>query len=92
MHPPGRPGGDPGPATKNPERARIAALAPDLVIANREENCKLDVARLRETSLAVWVTVKGGGPGASDKASDNDSKLRPTQRDVPGHRDPSELR
>ena len=46
--------------TKNPERARIAALAPDLVIANREENRKLDVARLREAGLAVWVTVKSG--------------------------------
>jgi hypothetical protein len=34
--------------TKNPERARIAALAPHLVTANREENRKLDVARLRE--------------------------------------------
>jgi ABC-type Fe3+-hydroxamate transport system substrate-binding protein len=31
--------------TKNPERARIAALAPDLVIANREENRKLEEIR-----------------------------------------------
>ena len=30
--------------------------------------------------------------GASDKVSDNDSRLRPTQRDVPRHRAPSELR
>ena len=43
--------------TKNPERAAIIALAPDLVIANREENRKLDVDRLREAGLAVWVTV-----------------------------------
>jgi len=50
--------------TKNPERARIAALVPDLVIANREENRKLDVARLRETGLAVWVTVIESVPGA----------------------------
>jgi len=50
--------------TKNPERARIAALAPDLVIANREENRKLDVARLREAGLAVWVTVIESVPDA----------------------------
>ena len=43
--------------TKNPERAAIIALAPDLVIANREENRKLDVVRLRDAGLAVWVTV-----------------------------------
>jgi ABC-type Fe3+-hydroxamate transport system substrate-binding protein len=43
--------------TKNPERAAIIALAPDLVIANREENRKLDVDRLRDAGLAVWVTV-----------------------------------
>ncbi len=50
--------------TKNPERARIAALAPDLVIANREENRKLDVARLREAGLVVWVTVIESVPEA----------------------------
>ncbi len=50
--------------TKNPERARIAALAPDLVIANREENRKLDVTRLREAGLAVWVTVIESVPAA----------------------------
>ena len=50
--------------TKNPERARIAALAPDLVIANREENRKLDVARLRVAGLAVWVTVIESVPEA----------------------------
>ena len=50
--------------TKNPERARVAALAPDLVIADREENRKLDVARLREAGLAVWVTVIESVPGA----------------------------
>ena len=50
--------------TKNPERARVAALAPDLVIANREENRRLDVARLREAGLAVWVTVIESVPQA----------------------------
>jgi ABC-type Fe3+-hydroxamate transport system substrate-binding protein len=43
--------------TKNPDRAAIAALKPDLVVANREENRELDVRRLREDGIAVWVTV-----------------------------------
>ena len=42
--------------TKNPDRAAIAALAPDLVVANQEENRELDVERLRADGLAVWVT------------------------------------
>jgi ABC-type Fe3+-hydroxamate transport system substrate-binding protein len=50
--------------TKNPERAAVSALAPDLVIANREENRKLDVDRLREAGLAVWVTVIESVPEA----------------------------
>jgi ABC-type hemin transport system substrate-binding protein len=50
--------------TKNPERTKITALAPDLVIANREENRKLDVVRLREAGLAVWVTVIESVPEA----------------------------
>ena len=50
--------------TKNPERAAVTALAPDLVIANREENRKLDVTRLREADLAVWVTVIESVPEA----------------------------
>ena len=43
--------------TKNPNRAAIAALRPDLVLANREENRELDVQRLRDAGIAVWVTV-----------------------------------
>ena len=50
--------------TKNPGRAAIIALAPDLVIANREENRELDVTRLREAGLAVWVTVIESVPEA----------------------------
>ena len=50
--------------TKNPERAAVIALAPDLVIANREENRKLDVTRLRAAGLAVWVTVIESVPEA----------------------------
>ncbi|MGY1698354.1 helical backbone metal receptor [Geodermatophilus sp. SYSU D00766] len=43
--------------TKNPDRAAIAALAPDLVVGNREENRRLDVDRLRAAGTPVWVTV-----------------------------------
>jgi ABC-type Fe3+-hydroxamate transport system substrate-binding protein len=42
--------------TKNPDLASIRALAPDLVVANQEENRELDVRRLREAGIAVWVT------------------------------------
>lgn len=41
---------------KNPDVAAIAALRPDVVVANKEENRALDVARLRERGIAVWVT------------------------------------
>lgn len=42
--------------TKNPDLAAIQALAPDVVVANKEENRELDVRRLRESGVAVWVT------------------------------------
>lgn len=42
--------------TKNPDLAAIAALEPDVVIANKEENRELDVRRLREAGIDVWVT------------------------------------
>ncbi len=42
--------------TKNPDLKAIAALAPDLVIANKEENRELDVRRLRDRGIPVWVT------------------------------------
>ncbi|MFF2042609.1 helical backbone metal receptor [Kitasatospora sp. NPDC058170] len=42
--------------TKNPDVPRIAALAPDLVIANAEENRLPDLDALRAAGLAVWVT------------------------------------
>ena len=41
--------------TKNPDCAAIGALAPDLVLANLEENREIDVRRLRARGLAVWV-------------------------------------
>jgi ABC-type Fe3+-hydroxamate transport system substrate-binding protein len=42
--------------TKNANIAAIAALAPDLVIANHEENTQRVVERLCEQGFAVWVT------------------------------------
>ena len=42
--------------TKNPDLAAIRGLSPDLVVANQEENRELDVRRLRDAGVAVWVT------------------------------------
>jgi ABC-type Fe3+-hydroxamate transport system substrate-binding protein len=42
--------------TKNPNLAAIRALAPDVVVANKEENRELDVRRLRAAGVRVWVT------------------------------------
>ncbi|MGW3507108.1 helical backbone metal receptor [Streptomyces sp. NPDC000994] len=42
--------------TKNPKVDRIAALAPDLVIANEEENRAPDLDALRAAGLEVLVT------------------------------------
>jgi ABC-type Fe3+-hydroxamate transport system substrate-binding protein len=42
--------------TKNPRIGAILELAPDLVLANREENTRRDVARLEAAGVAVWVT------------------------------------
>jgi ABC-type Fe3+-hydroxamate transport system substrate-binding protein len=43
--------------TKNPDVRRIVELRPDLVVANQEENRALDVRRLRDAGVPVWVTV-----------------------------------
>jgi ABC-type Fe3+-hydroxamate transport system substrate-binding protein len=42
--------------TKNPDLAAVRALAPDLVVVNKEENRELDVRRLRDSGVPVWVT------------------------------------
>ncbi len=41
---------------KDPDLGAIRRLAPDLVIANVEENRREDVEALRASGLAVWVT------------------------------------
>jgi ABC-type Fe3+-hydroxamate transport system substrate-binding protein len=43
--------------TKNPDLAAIARLAPGIVLANQEENRRVDVERLRAAGIPVWVTV-----------------------------------
>ncbi|WP_328415563.1 helical backbone metal receptor [Streptomyces violaceus] len=62
-HPPGldvvRVGG-----TKNPKPDRIVSLAPDLVIANEEENREPDLAALRAAGVQVLVTEIRDVPGA----------------------------
>ncbi len=42
--------------TKNPDRAAIIALQPDLVIASKEENRRRDVDALAAAGLPVYVT------------------------------------
>jgi ABC-type Fe3+-hydroxamate transport system substrate-binding protein len=42
--------------TKNPDVDGIVDLAPDLVVANEEENRELDVRRLRAAGTPVYVT------------------------------------
>lgn len=42
--------------TKNPKLDRVLTLAPDLVIANEEENREPDLAALREAGVEVLVT------------------------------------
>jgi ABC-type hemin transport system substrate-binding protein len=42
--------------TKNPSIEQITALAPDLVIANREENRPHAIEALREAGIEVWVS------------------------------------
>ncbi|WP_436697708.1 helical backbone metal receptor [Nocardioides sp. BYT-33-1] len=52
--------------TKNPDLTAIRALGPDLVVANQEENRELDVRRLRDAGVPVWVTVIETVPQALD--------------------------
>jgi ABC-type Fe3+-hydroxamate transport system substrate-binding protein len=43
--------------TKNPDLDTIRALAPDVVLANAEENRAEDLDALRAAGLAVWITA-----------------------------------
>jgi ABC-type Fe3+-hydroxamate transport system substrate-binding protein len=50
--------------TKNPDVKEIIGLAPDVVLANEEENRGPDLDALRAAGLAVWVTKIRDLPGA----------------------------
>jgi ABC-type Fe3+-hydroxamate transport system substrate-binding protein len=50
--------------TKNPDLAKILALQPDIVLANQEENRRVDVERLRAAGIQVWVSVVESVPQA----------------------------
>ncbi|MGD0074589.1 MAG: helical backbone metal receptor [Candidatus Binataceae bacterium] len=50
--------------TKNPQLATIVELAPDLVVANAEENRREDIEFLREHGVPVYVTYPRTVPAA----------------------------
>lgn len=50
--------------TKNPDLRAIMLLAPDLVVANAEENRREDIERLRAAGVAVFVTYPRTVAGA----------------------------
>ena len=50
--------------TKNPDVGAVVALAPDLVLANAEENRVGDLDALRAAGVAVWVTAPETVPAA----------------------------
>jgi ABC-type hemin transport system substrate-binding protein len=57
--------------TKNPDLATVAALAPDVVLANEEENRRPDLDALRTAGIAVWVT----SPRSVDEALESLSRM-----------------
>lgn len=66
--------------TKNPDLAAIRRLEPDLVVANAEENRKLDVQRLEAALTAVFVTMPTTVAGAVAELRD----LAAAVGDLPG--------
>ncbi|MEU8224803.1 helical backbone metal receptor [Kribbella sp. NPDC048915] len=52
--------------TKNVNLERISELAPDVVVANAEENRAVDLDALRADGIAVWVTAPTTVPQALD--------------------------
>ena len=66
--------------TKNPDLAAIRRLEPDLVVANAEENRKLDVQRLEAGLTAVFVTMPTTVAGAVAELRD----LATAVGDLPG--------
>jgi len=66
--------------TKNPDLEAVRRLEPDLVVANAEENRKLDVQRLEDGGLAVFVTMPTTVAGAVGELRD----LAAAVGDLPG--------
>jgi ABC-type Fe3+-hydroxamate transport system substrate-binding protein len=66
--------------TKNPDLAAIRALEPDLVVANGEENRRIDVQRLEAGGLATFVTMPTTVAGAVTELRD----LAAAAGDLPG--------
>jgi ABC-type Fe3+-hydroxamate transport system substrate-binding protein len=50
--------------TKNPDCSAVIDLRPDMVVANQEENRRVDVDRMRQAGLPVWVTAVESVDGA----------------------------
>ncbi|MCF6734400.1 helical backbone metal receptor [Blastococcus sp. KM273129] len=69
--------------TRWPDVGRVLDLAPDLVVANAEENRDEDLAALRAAGVPVWVTA----PATVDQALDSLGRLCA----VLGHADPAWL-
>jgi len=80
---------------KNPDLDKIRALAPDLVIANIEENLREHIATLRGWGIPVWVTYPrtvaaslvmirelGEVTGTADRARELLAELEPLQARV----------
>jgi ABC-type Fe3+-hydroxamate transport system substrate-binding protein len=88
--------------TKNPDVAAIVDLAPDLVVANEEEQRELDVTRLRDAGVTVWVTrvrtlddvaaslerlaEAVGVPGAAQDTADAIARLQASRPPAPSIR------
>ena len=66
--------------TKNPDLAAIRRLEPDLVVANAEENRRIDVQRLEAALTAVFVTMPTTVAGAMAELRD----LAAAVGDLPG--------
>ncbi|TCO52198.1 hypothetical protein EV646_1011195 [Kribbella antiqua] len=67
--------------TKNPDVDLIKTLAPDVVIANAEENRAIDLDALKAAGIAVWITA----PTTVNESLDSlDRLLSAITGDIPG--------
>ncbi|MFN8507645.1 MAG: helical backbone metal receptor [Dehalococcoidia bacterium] len=66
--------------TKDPDVARVLALRPDLVLANREENRREDVEALRQAGVEVLLTDPVTVAGAAAMVGEIARRLGPEER------------